>query len=150
MTSTRLRRISALVRAPARIAAQSAADRHHRSADEMEFRIDESLCFRTLVRTDAAVLFSAVDASRSHLREWLPWLDANTTAGASLEFIQDQTAKATRQEAIPFGVFQSQELVGVVGYNWIDEQRGACGLGYWLAERHQRKGIATRCVAALV
>src|SRR5262245_30967189 len=113
----------------------------------MEIRVDESLRFRTLVQTDAAVLFKAVDASRSHLREWLPWLDANTTATTSREFIQEQTARATREEAIPFGVFHFHELVGVVGYNWIDEQRAACGLGYWLAENHQRKGIATRCVA---
>jgi ribosomal-protein-serine acetyltransferase len=116
----------------------------------MELRIDEPLQLRTLVGTDATVLFAVVDANRSYLRRWLPWLDVNTTHAASLQFIQDQTAKATREEAVPFGVFHLQELVGVVGYNWIDEQRAACGLGYWLSEHHQRKGIAYRCVAAVV
>lgn len=112
--------------------------------------MDGPLQLRTLVATDATVLFAVVDANRSYLRRWLPWLDVNTTEAASLQFIQDHTANATREEAIPFGVFHLHELVGVVGYNWIDEQRAACGLGYWLAEHHQRKGIAYRSVAALV
>jgi len=50
--------------------------------------IDQDLELRTLREEDAVVLFQLVDANRKHLREWLPWLDANTEVDHSRAFIR--------------------------------------------------------------
>src|SRR5262245_60310850 len=115
----------------------------------MEILIEADLALRTLRDVDAPALFSIVDQNREYLRRWLPWLDMNTDAKTSLDFIRDQTSKAQREEAIPFGIFFQGRLCGVAGYNWIDFERHACGLGYWLSEGLQGKGIVTRSVQAL-
>jgi len=95
-------------------------------------------------------LFAVIEANRGYLRQWLPWLDFNTSINDSVRFIEAQTQQAMREETIPLGIHHHQSLVGVVSYNWISAERSACGLGYWLAQSLQGKGIATRSVARLV
>ena len=44
----------------------------------------------------------------------------------------------------------SGEVVGVIGYNQIDQDLGKVTIGYWLAERWQGHGIITRACQALI
>jgi ribosomal-protein-serine acetyltransferase len=41
-------------------------------------------------------------------------------------------------------------VVGVIGYNQIDQDLGKVTIGYWLAERWQGHGIITRACQALI
>jgi ribosomal-protein-serine acetyltransferase len=115
----------------------------------MEITISDEIILRTLQESHAQELFSLVDRNRAHLRAWLPWLDVTRSAADSVSFIRAQTSNAAREEEVPFGIFYRGCLAGVVGYNWIRSETQSCGLGYWLSETLQRRGIVTRAVRAL-
>ena len=50
--------------------------------------IDKELQLRMLQEADNGDVFRLVDSNRQHLREWLPWLDANTGPEHTHQFIQ--------------------------------------------------------------
>lgn len=115
-----------------------------------EAAIDGELQLRTLRVEDAQELFQLVEANRQHLREWLPWLDANTTSEHSRQFIQS----ALRQEAGNLGfvcaiIFQGR-MAGIIGYHPICWSNKSLELGYWLGRDAVGRGIMTRCCRVLV
>ncbi len=116
----------------------------------MELRVDDELVLRSLEEADAARLFALVDASREHLRAWLPWLDGTRSAEDCRAFIFEQHLRGSQvEELVPFGIFEDARILGVAGYNWIDDDVRSTGLGYWLGRSEQGRGIMTRCVRAL-
>ena len=119
-------------------------------------QIDRELRVRPLGTGDAEALFRAVDASREHLRRWLPWLDAMRSIDderAFLAHVEDWHAAGT---AMVCGIFTGNddgddgEIAGVIGFNAIDRAARHAAIGYWLGGRFTGRGIMTRCCAALL
>ena len=48
------------------------------------------------------------------------------------------------------GIWMDGEFAGSIGCHPIDWANRTCSIGYWIEERHQGKGIITRCCAALL
>jgi RimJ/RimL family protein N-acetyltransferase len=111
--------------------------------------------------SDAETLFRAVDASRSALLPWIPWAaDQHRTVDASLATIQRfdaARADPTNLEfnatvGFVFGVFlrDSGALVGGTGFNRIDFPAHEAETGYWVHAEHQRRGIASAVLRAML
>lgn len=116
----------------------------------LETQVDGQIKLRLLELHDADALFALVDANRQHLRHWLPWLDANSAASATLHFIEATQKQFADNSGFVAGIWYCGELVGVIGLNRIEwENRIGCP-GYWLAEGFQGKGIMTQSCRALV
>ncbi len=113
-------------------------------------RVNDATTLRPLCAADAGALFALTDANRSHLREWLPWLDAVTSVGDTREFIRACDERARRSGAFTALIETGGEPCGVIGYNWIDSTNRACEIGYWLAESHVGRGLMKRACAALI
>src|SRR3954468_23892155 len=116
-------------------------------------QIDADLRVRPLNTGDAQALFRAVDASREHLRRWLPWLDAMRSLDDERAFLARVEEWHAAGTAMVCGIFPADaggEIAGVVGFNAIDGAAGHAAIGYWLGERFVGRGIMTRCCAALV
>ena len=113
-------------------------------------RVDDAATLRPLCAADANALFALTDANRSHLREWLPWLDAVTSVGDTREFIRACGERARRSGAFTALIETGGEPCGVIGYNWIDPANRACEIGYWLAESHVGRGLMKRACATLI
>lgn len=111
----------------------------------MQFTLDDTTSLRVLNPEDAETLFAVVDANREHLRRWLPWLDATTSAKDSLAFIQRVQAQMEAGHGFACGVFVDGALAGMCGFHEIDRERNSVVIGYWLAEGFQGRGIITRC-----
>lgn len=112
--------------------------------------IDESLLLRSLQPEDAGNLFKTVDASREHLRPWMPWVDATTKPEHSLEFIQQSIAQQSKQQGMVLGIIYNQELIGTVGmHNW-DHYLKKAQLGYWIRKDHEGKGIVYTCLLRFI
>ncbi len=116
----------------------------------MEFEIDQNLRLGLLRSADAETLFKVVDANRSYLRQWLPWLDHNTTPEDSAAYITGIQRQLDAGKGFACGVFFKDVLVGMCGYHEIDHQTQSVVIGYWLAEPFQKNGIISRCVAFFV
>jgi len=120
------------------------------SLGEENLDVNPTTFLRPIALEDAADLFAVVDANRSHLRQWLPWLDKNQSAADTESFIASVIKNRQSGGGAVWIIVESQAVCGVVGYNCINASNRSAEIGYWLAECHQRRGIMATSVARLV
>lgn len=114
------------------------------------YQINEDLSLRLLSGLDAEQLFKLIDESRSHLRQWLPWVDDMSSVDDSKRFIEHSMLLFNNQQALTTGIFYQNKLAGLAGYNEFDWKNRSGSIGYWLGSRYQGKGIMTQVVSALI
>lgn len=123
------------------ILAAAPSARSDRAALEIELRpVEES---------DAEELSDLVEANRDHLARWLPWAAAQTPARTA-EFVRHARRQQAREDGFQAAIRVDGEIVGVVGFHSIDRQNASTTIGYWLAARHQGRGLMTAAVERLV
>jgi len=117
----------------------------------MFFReIEKDLTIALTVPQFAGSLFALTDQNREYLKAWLPWLDTVQEIGDTKMFIRDQLIRFAKEEALHLSVFSSNKIVGVVGYNQLDQVNGVGVLGYWLGEEYTGKGMMTKAVREVI
>jgi ribosomal-protein-serine acetyltransferase len=94
-------------------------------------------------------LYALTEKNRAYLGRWLPWLDQVQEPGDTRSFIRTQLARFTRSEALHETIFYRNRIVGVLGYNLIDNDNGIGQAGYWLGQEFTGKGIMTLAVEDL-
>jgi len=94
-------------------------------------------------------LFVAVDDCRDYLREWLGWVDHTQTAADSREFCRVSLHGYAEGRMVRCAIRYHDEVVGSVSLERITRDTDAAEIGYWLAQKHQGRGIVTRCVESL-
>ena len=112
--------------------------------------IDDELLLRSFEPEDAQELFRAIDASRTHLRPWLPWVDMSTKPEHTLEFIQRSKAQQHQQEAIALGIIYNRSIIGGIGMHNHDRVLKKAQLGYWIAKEYEGKGIMQKSLDAFL
>jgi ribosomal-protein-serine acetyltransferase len=102
--------------------------------------------------SDARDLWSAVDASRTHLEPWLPWVPFNIDAEASFRYAEASAADWDNARACRFGIRDriGRRLLGVVGLEAFAHLHQSVELGYWLRSDACRKGFMTEAARATV
>jgi ribosomal-protein-serine acetyltransferase len=105
---------------------------------------------RPLQESDVPELFALVDANRDYLRAWLPWLDTTRREEDVRAFVVDACAKAADGMSVQFAMVEAGGIAGVIGFHEIDQAHAQVGIGYWVAEDRQGRGLVTRAVRALV
>ena len=115
-----------------------------------EFYVGDDIRLRLLEPHHADRLFTLVDANRDYLREWLPWLDNNTSVAESLQFIQTTQKQFADNKGFVTGIWYRDELAGVVGHNKIDWDNRISYIGYWLGAKFQGNGIMTKSCRAII
>ena len=113
-------------------------------------RVNSSIVLRMLQNQHAEELFEVTDRNRAHLRRWLPWLDETTEVAHSREFIANALKAFTESGVFICGIWNDDVLCGAIGYNYINWQTRTAYPGYWLAEDHQGRGIATLCCQTMI
>jgi ribosomal-protein-serine acetyltransferase len=95
--------------------------------------------------SDAADLWVAVDASRSHLEPWLPWVPFNTDAEASQRYADASAQDWDHGRACRFTIRDkaTRALYGVVGLEAFAHLHQSVELGYWLRRDVTGRGIMT-------
>jgi ribosomal-protein-serine acetyltransferase len=112
--------------------------------------IAPDLSLRVLCEEDAGELFDLVDGNRVHLREWLPWLDANIEVAHTRDFIRTMLEQQARNEGFVCAVVLEARIAGVAGYHPIRWSNRSVEIGYWLSRKTTGKGVMTKCCRALV
>ncbi len=105
---------------------------------------------RSLRLDDAGELFALVDRNRSYLRQWLPWVDLNTSCEDSAVFIQSTLDQKAAGRGPQFAIVDSGELCGICGFHPLDRRNRAGDIGYWLSEEASGRGIMTQAVRSVV
>lgn len=115
-----------------------------------EHTLDEDTHLRAIAEPDAEEVFALVDANRAHLREWLPWVDANTEVTHTREFILSAVKQGKDGLGFTCAIVHGGRIVGIVGYHPIDWANKSVEIGYWLGSEAVGRGIMTRSCRALI
>ncbi len=116
---------------------------------QMRLAIDERLHLRPVEAGDAEPIYALVDADRERLAKWMPWAAQQTLAGTR-EFVAESRAQEERGDGFQAAIVRAGEIAGVAGYHRIDRLNRSTTIGYWLASHHQREGVMTAAVRALI
>jgi len=117
---------------------------------ENELRISESVELQILSKNHTEELFRLVDTNREHLREWLPWVDANKSPADTESFVNSVISQRESSKGTQYAVFHKAVICGVCGFHPFDVSNKIGGIGYWLSRAHSGKGIMTLSVKALI
>ncbi|ARF17023.1 GNAT family N-acetyltransferase [Sporosarcina ureae] len=112
--------------------------------------VTEDISLKLVGQEDAEELFTLVDESREHLREWLPWVDSMTDAEQYGPIIHAWLRQFAEEDGFQAGIMYKGDLVGFAGFHSINYANRQTSIGYWLAQDYQGKGIMTAVVSALV
>lgn len=113
------------------------------------YKINEQLSLKVLEVGDAERIFELIDQSREYLKKWLPWLDMTTTPADTRLFIHAAKLDAAEGSSLNAAVVFNDEIVGMAGFNSIDQTNKTAKIGYWLAPDYQGNGIMTQVAKAL-
>jgi ribosomal-protein-serine acetyltransferase len=105
---------------------------------------------RLLESKDAKSVFAAVDSNRPHLRQFLPWVDGNTTLEHSEQFIQSTLDQFKDFDGLSASIWQDNQFAGLIGMHFIDWEHKDTEFGYWLSEAHTGRGLVTKAATALL
>ncbi len=106
--------------------------------------------YRLAEEQQAEALFSLVDENRVYLREWLPWLDNNTSADDTRNFIKTSLDRFAKNNGFLTGIVYRDQLAGAISYHGIDWPNQTASIGYWLAAGFQNQGIMIRACRFMV
>ncbi len=112
--------------------------------------VDDRISIRTFEVGDAEPLFERVEECRSHLRQWLPWVDSVRSPADTRTFIERGLEQAAREDGFHAAMLEDGAILGAIGLHQIDRMHGHTSIGYWIGERFVGRGIVTRCCRALV
>ena len=112
--------------------------------------IDREVRLNLLEPRHAPDLFKLVDSNRTHLREWLPFIDDYESVTAATQFIMRNEEESRGEKGLVMGIWVGEILAGVVTFDHIDWSNRAALIGFWLGKSFQGKGIMTRTCSALI
>ncbi|QKG85224.1 GNAT family N-acetyltransferase [Kroppenstedtia pulmonis] len=107
--------------------------------------------FLTLLqREHARPLFRLIDANRSFLQPWLPWMNRILTVSDMENYILSSLSRFHLKQEAHFGIWYKGELAGSVTVERIDSVNQVAEIGYWLAPAFTGNGIMTKAVQRLI
>jgi ribosomal-protein-serine acetyltransferase len=112
--------------------------------------VRENLILRNHTESDATALFSVVNANRSHLRNFITWVDQTLKEEDSLEFIRVAQQQRNEQRGMSLGIFREEQLIGGIGMHQWDHTLRKAEIGYWLAKEEEGGGIMFDCARIFI
>ena len=116
----------------------------------MNIYIDETLSMEHVASTHVDAIYALVLANRSHLAQWLPWVEHVENIHFIENFVRASQLRTSDGLEHAFVIIRNGEIVGRIGIYKIDVQNRIGEIGYWLAEKKQGKGIVTKACSALL
>jgi ribosomal-protein-serine acetyltransferase len=116
----------------------------------LRYPIDGNLDLRLIEKRHAEALFALCDNNREHIGEWLPWIDDTQSVNDTMGFIEESLKQYGENNGFQLGIWQDNQLVGMIGYLYWNFANKHTEIGYWLAKDTTGKGIITQCTHALV
>ncbi len=118
-------------------------------SDPLHLALADERAVRQLSAGDLDELYALQLANREHLAPWMPWaerLDRDQTAA----FLGQAEQQAARRDGVQCAITDAGQMVGVVGFHYVNRLHLATSIGYWLAADAQGRGTMTLALTALV
>ncbi|PWV94495.1 ribosomal-protein-serine acetyltransferase [Paenibacillus cellulosilyticus] len=115
-----------------------------------KYQIDESLHLSLLETRDAEALYRLIDRNRAYIGEWLKFPSMTLHADDSRAFIERTRLRFAKDDGYWLGIWDNNQLVGSIGYLYINQDDRKTEIGYWLGQEFEGRGIITRSIRALI
>ncbi len=112
--------------------------------------VEKGIELGLLEERHAGELFRLVDLNRSHLSQWLPWLEQHQGIEDALVFIRTALEQFSENNGFHAGIWVEGRLAGAIGVHRIDWANRLTSVGYWLDESLSGRGIMTKCCKAVL
>lgn len=108
----------------------------------------ERVELRAFAEADAPAIWEAVDASREHLKPWMPWVNEHDSPEFSRAYARRMEAKWILREDLPMGIWRREDgrLIGSTGLHRIDWSVPSMEAGYWIRPEAEGNGYVTEAV----
>ncbi|KGP72600.1 GNAT family N-acetyltransferase [Pontibacillus yanchengensis] len=114
------------------------------------YQVDESTYLKLLEIRDTQPMFNIVNQNRSHLRQWMPWIDSTKKVQDTEAFIKSTLDKFSNSNGFDAAIWHKGEVAGVVGLHYINQTHGLTSIGYWLGKDFEGKGLMTKSVSSVI
>jgi ribosomal-protein-serine acetyltransferase len=105
---------------------------------------------RVFEDTHAEELFRLINANRTSLSQWLPWLDWSNLLTDTETHIRNSLERYQDRHGFAAGIWIGGTLGGSIGLHAIDTRHRSCCIGFWLVENFRGGGIMTRACREVV
>jgi ribosomal-protein-serine acetyltransferase len=112
--------------------------------------VDDNISLEFLEEAHASSLLDLVNANRSYLKEWLPWVDGMTTVENFRQYISAAKKQASEKTDFGYAIMLDNNIAGRIGMHHINRQNKIGEIGYWLDNGLQGRGIISKCCRALI
>ncbi|WP_422657562.1 GNAT family N-acetyltransferase [Paenibacillus sp. EC2-1] len=116
----------------------------------LKHTIDHSTYLSLLEIRDADKLYALINRNRDHIGKWLKFPSLTLTSDDSKAFIERIRLRYSEGEGYWLGIWNENELVGSIGFLYIDQENKKTEIGYWLGQEYEGKGYVTSSVKALI
>lgn len=113
-------------------------------------KVDDEIKLDFYTKENAEEVFWLVKANYEHLYQWSSWLDANYSLERAKDFADLCAKQFEEKTSIPLCIKLNGKIVGGTGFNSFNWEYKTCEIGYWLAKKHNGKGIVTKSVRRLL
>jgi ribosomal-protein-serine acetyltransferase len=116
----------------------------------MIINIDQHIKLELITEDHSQAIFDLIDNNRTHLREWLSFVDNMQTVEAAENFVNGTMQRNKEETEFAFVIVENNKLIGRIGIYKINRQDKIGEIGYWLAANAQGKGIITKACRLLI
>jgi ribosomal-protein-serine acetyltransferase len=111
--------------------------------------VGKRLTLRSVNPDDSRQLFSAINESRSDLKEFLPWVEMIRSVEDEDTIVAQWNLEMQIKTALHLCILADKKLVGLISTHQIDWINRKVGFGYWIRSSERGKGFATKAAAML-
>lgn len=111
--------------------------------------VDRNIRLEALNPNIAEEIFLTIQRERSYLETWLPFVHSTKKLADTETFIKSIANQTTEKKDEVYSIWFKNKFAGLIGFKETDWINQKTELGYWLSEKMQGKGIATKCVEKL-
>ena len=115
-----------------------------------EFRVDESISLREWTEEDLNKALEIVLRNRDHLQTFMGWMTPDYDLSSARKFIVDAITNRLQRKTLGLGIFRNSELIGSIGFVYLDFEAKKTEIGYWIDKHEEGRGIITRACQTLI
>ena len=112
--------------------------------------ISKDLYLSIFERRHASDLYPLIERNRAYLSKWLSFPLYTDKIEDTIEFIDKSLERYSNNNGFWMGIWYKDQLVGAIGYLFIDWKAKKTEIGYWLGEEFQGKGCITIATQQLI
>jgi ribosomal-protein-serine acetyltransferase len=113
-------------------------------------QVDEAISLELIDDVHANLIYQLVKKDRTHLQEWLPWVEHMLTLADFENFIKGCKKRYNKKSEVAYIIKVQNKVAGRIGLYHIDQSNKIASIGYWVGKEFEGKGVVTKSCKKIV